>query len=172
VPDNGKILIGDIDIQHLSTSLLRKKIAAVQQQIDLFEGDFISNIALGDNDPDMDRIFEICQRIGLHPFIDQLPDRYQTVIREQGINLSGGQKQKIGIARAIYKDPQILILDEATSALDTVSEKKVLDALRWFYNQKKTIIVIAHRLSTIRQCDSVILLSQSKTVVSEITKEC
>jgi ATP-binding cassette subfamily B protein len=171
-PDEGKILIGDIDIQHLSTSLLRKKIAAVQQQIDLFEGDFISNIALGDNDPDMDRIFEICQRIGLHPFIDQLPDRYQTVIREQGINLSGGQKQKIGIARAIYKDPQILILDEATSALDAGSEKKVMDTLRWFYNQKKTIIVIAHRLSTIRQCDSVIFLNQSETVVSEITEEC
>ncbi len=171
-PDEGKILIGDIDIQHLSTSLLRKKIAAVQQHIDLFEGDFISNIALGDNEPDKDRIFEICQRIGLHSFIDQLPDRYQTVIREQGINLSGGQKQRIGIARAIYKDPQILILDEATSALDTVSEKKVLDTLRWFYNQKKTIIVIAHRLSTIRQCDSIILLSQSETVVSEITEEC
>jgi ATP-binding cassette, subfamily C, bacteriocin exporter len=171
-PDKGKILIGDIDIQHLSTSLLRKKIAAVQQHIDLFEGDFISNIALGDNEPDKDRIFEICQRIGLHSFIDQLPDRYQTVIREQGINLSGGQKQRIGIARAIYKDPQILILDEATSALDTVSEKKVLDTLRWFYNQKKTIIVIAHRLSTIRQCDSIILLSQSETVVSEITEEC
>jgi ATP-binding cassette, subfamily C, bacteriocin exporter len=171
-PDKGKILIADIDIQHLSTSLLRKKIAAVQQHIDLFEGDFISNIALGDNEPDKDRIFEICQRIGLHSFIDQLPDRYQTVIREQGINLSGGQKQRIGIARAIYKDPQILILDEATSALDTVSEKKVLDTLRWFYNQKKTIIVIAHRLSTIRQCDSIILLSQSETVVSEITEEC
>jgi ATP-binding cassette, subfamily C, bacteriocin exporter len=171
-PDEGKILIGDIDIQHLSTSLLRKKIAAVQQHIDLFEGDFISNIALGDYEPDKDRIFEICQRIGLHTFIDQLPDRYQTVIREQGINLSGGQKQRIGIARAIYKDPQILILDEATSALDTVSEKKVLDTLRWFYNQKKTIIVIAHRLSTIRQCDSIILLSQSEIVVSEITEEC
>jgi ATP-binding cassette subfamily B protein len=120
----------------------------------------------------MERIIEICQRIGLHSFIDHLPDRYQTVIREQGINLSGGQKQKIGIARAIYKDPQILILDEATSALDAGSEKKVMDALRWFYNQKKTIIVIAHRLSTIRQCDSVIFLNQSETVVSEITEEC
>ena len=171
VPHSGKILIGDIDIQHLSTSLLRKKIAAVQQQIDLFEGDFISNIALGENKPDMDRIIEICQRIGLHSLIDHLQDRYQTVIREQGINLSGGQKQRIGIARAIYKDPQILILDEATSALDAGSEKKVMDALRWFYNQKKTIIVIAHRLSTIRQCDSIIFLNQSETVVSEIAKE-
>jgi ABC-type bacteriocin/lantibiotic exporter with double-glycine peptidase domain len=172
LPDKGKILIGDIDIYHLSTSMLRKKIAAVQQHIDLFEGDFISNIALGDNEPDMDRIYEICQRIGLQSFIDQLPDRYRTVIREQGMNLSGGQKQRIGIARAIYKDPQILILDEATSALDAGSEKKVLDTLRWFYNQKKTIIVIAHRLSTILACDSIISLNQSEIVVSEITEEC
>jgi len=142
VPDKGKILIGDVDIQLLPTGIMRKKIAAVQQQIDLFEGDFISNIALGDDEPDMDRVYEICQRLGLQSFIDQLPDRYHTIIREQGVNLSGGQKQKIGIARAIYKDPQILILDEATSALDAGSEKKVLDTLRWFYNQKKTIIVM------------------------------
>ena len=161
IPDGGKIMIGDIDIQHLSTRILRKKIAAVQQHIDLFEGDFIYNIALGEDEPDMDRIYEICDRLGLQSFIDQLPDRYQTIIREQGLNLSGGQKQRIGIARAIYKDPQILILDEATSALDATSEKKVLDTLRWFYNQEKTIIVIAHRLSTIRQCDSIIFLKHS-----------
>jgi ATP-binding cassette, subfamily C, bacteriocin exporter len=172
VPDGGKIMIGDIDIQHLSTRILRKKIAAVQQHIDLFEGDFIYNIALGEKEPDMDRIHEICQRLGLQSFVDQLPERYQTIIREQGMNLSGGQKQRIGIARAIYKDPQILILDEATSALDAGSEKKVLDTLRWFYNQKKTIIVIAHRLSTIRQCDSIIFLNQSGDLVSEITEEC
>lgn len=165
VPDRGKIMIGDMDIQHLSTRILRKKIAAVQQHIDLFEGDFIYNIALGEQEPDMDRVCEICHRLGLHSFIDQLPDRYQTIVRERGMNLSGGQKQRIGIARALYKDPQILILDEATSALDTASEKKVLDTLRWFYDQKKTIVVIAHRLSTIRQCDSIVSLSHSTDAV-------
>ena len=91
---------------------------------------------------------------------------YRIVIRRLSgsrvMNLSGGQKQRIGIARAMYKDPQILILDEATSALDAGSEKKVLDTLRWFWNQKKTIIVIAHRISTIRQCDSIIFLNQSR----------
>ena len=167
-PDKGTILIGEIDIQDLSTRMLRKKIASVPQHTDLFEGDFISNIALGVNEPDLDRIYEICQRLGLQSFIDQLPERYQTIIREQGINLSGGQKQRIGIARAIYKDPQILILDEATSALDAGSEKKVLATLRWFWNQKKTIIVIAHRLSTIHQCDSIVFLKQSVDLVSEI----
>jgi ATP-binding cassette subfamily B protein len=152
--------------------MLRKRIASVQQHIDLFEGDFISNIALGENEPDMDRIFEICQHLGLQSFIDQLPEGYQTIIREQGVNLSGGQKQRIGIARAIYKDPQILILDEATSALDTENEKKVLDTLRWFYTREKTIIVIAHRLSTIRQCDSVIFLNEASDIVSKVTEEC
>ncbi|HEY2648311.1 MAG TPA: peptidase domain-containing ABC transporter [Puia sp.] len=160
-PDSGRILIGNIDIQHLSTRVLRERIAAVPQHTDLFEGDIISNIAFGEKEPDLDRIYEICQRLGLQVFIDQLPQGYQTIIREQGINLSGGQKQRIGIARAIYKDPQILILDEATSALDIESEKKVLDTLRWFHNQQKTIIVIAHRPNTIRQCDSIIFLKQS-----------
>jgi len=171
VPDEGKIMIGGIDIQHISTGILRKNIAAVQQYTDLFDGDFIYNIALGEEEPDMDRIYEICQRLGLQSFIDQLPDRYQTIIREQGVNLSGGQKQRIGIARAIYKDPQILILDEATSALDAISERKVMDTLRWFYNQKKTIIVIAHRLSTIRQCDSIVYLRHSTNAVLPLEEE-
>jgi ABC-type bacteriocin/lantibiotic exporter with double-glycine peptidase domain len=171
LPDGGKIMIGDIDIQHLSTRILRKKIAAVQQQIDIFEGDFIYNIALGEEEPDMDRIYEICHRLGLQSLIDQLPDRYQTIIREQGMNLSGGQKQRIGIARAIYKNPQILILDEATSALDEESENKVLETMRWFYNQKKTIIVIAHRPSIIRQCDSIIYLRHSKETVPLLEEE-
>jgi ATP-binding cassette subfamily B protein len=169
-PERGKILIGDIDIQLLSTSTLRKKIAVVPQNIDLFEGDFIFNIAFGDSKPDLDRVYEICQRLGLQPFIDQLPQRYQTMIREQGVNLSGGQKQRIGIARAMYRDPQILILDEATSALDTAGEKKVLDTIRWFWNQKKTIIVVSHRVSTIRQCDSVVFLNETLEQLSEITQ--
>jgi ABC-type bacteriocin transporter len=166
LPDSGRILIGNVDIQHLSTGVLRKRIVAVQQHIYLFEGDIISNIAFGEKEPDVHRIYEICRRIGLQTYIDLLPLRYQTIIREQGANLSGGQKQRIGIARAIYKDPQILILDEATSALDVESEKKVLDTLRWFYNQQKTIIVIAHRLSTIRECDSIIFLNHSTVRLS------
>ena len=103
IPDQGNILIGETDIRQISTAVLRKKIAAVPQQTDLFQGDFISNIALGEHEPDLERIFDICRRLGLHEFIDRLPGRYRSIIREQGINLSGGQKQKIGIARAIYR---------------------------------------------------------------------
>jgi ATP-binding cassette, subfamily C, bacteriocin exporter len=161
-PDQGKIRIGEMDIQFISTPVLRNRIAAVPQHTDLFQGDFISNIALGDHEPDTERIFDICNRLGLHEFITRLPSRYQTIIREQGINLSGGQKQRLGIARALYRDPAILILDEATSSLDPESERKVQETLRWFYNMKKTIIVIAHRLSTIKNCDTIILLKEGK----------
>jgi ATP-binding cassette, subfamily C, bacteriocin exporter len=163
--NEGNILIGEMDIQDISTTLWRDRVSAVPQQTDLFQGSFISNIALGDPVPDLGRIYDISQRLGLHEFIAQLPGRYHSVIREQGINLSGGQKQRLGIARALYRDPAILILDEATSALDPDSERKVQQTLLWFYNQKKTIIVIAHRLSTIKLCDTIVFLKQGKPAV-------
>jgi ATP-binding cassette, subfamily C, bacteriocin exporter len=164
--NGGNIMIGEMDVQYISTSVLRQKIAAVPQHTDLFQESVISNIAMGEIDPDLERIFNICNRLGLHEFISGLPGRYQTIIREQGINLSGGQKQRLGIARALYRDPSILILDEATSALDPESESKVQETLNWFYNQKKTIIIITHRLKTIKYCDSIIFLSQGKPAVS------
>ena len=160
----GNILIGDLDIQYISKGLLRKKIAAVPQHTDLFQGSFIANIALGDYDPDLERIIEICHRLGLHEYINQLPERYHMLIREQGVNLSGGQKQKLGIARALYRNPDILILDEATSALDPESEKKVHETLQWFFGNRKTIIFITHRFSTMRHCDSIVFLKQGKCV--------
>ena len=163
--NGGNILIGEMDIQYVSTVVLRQWVAAVPQHTDLFQGTIISNIALGEHEPDLERIFDICNRLGLHEFISRLPARYQTIIREQGINFSGGQKQRLGIARALYKDPAILILDEATSALDPESESKVLETLRWFYDKKKTIIVIAHRLTTIKYCDSIIFLKLGKPAV-------
>ena len=161
----GRILIGDLDIEYISTELIRKKIAAVPQQTDLFQGTIISNIALGEHEPDLERIIHICIRLGLDEFISQLPSGYQTMVREQGANLSGGQKQKLGIARALYRDPEILILDEATSALDPLSEQKVQETLNWFYLQNKTIILIAHRLTTIRYCNSIIFLKRGGAAV-------
>jgi ATP-binding cassette, subfamily C, bacteriocin exporter len=163
---NGNIKIGEIDIQNISNSILRKHIAAVPQQTDLFQGTIISNIALGENDPDLERIYDICNRLGLHEFIFGLPCRYQTIIHEQGVNLSGGQKQRLGIARALYKNPDILILDEATSGLDPESESKVQETLYWFNNQKKTIVVITHKLKTVLFCDSVIFLNQGKPALA------
>jgi len=137
----------------------------VPQHTDLFEGDFISNIALGEYEPDLNRVFDICHRLGLHEFITRLPQHYHTVIREQGANLSGGQKQRLAIARALYPNPAILILDEATSALDPETEHRVWETLRWFYDLKKTIVIISHRLTTIQQCDSIIFIKQGKPAI-------
>ena len=167
-PNGGSILIAEINIQYISSAVLKHKIAAVPQHIDLFQGTIISNIALGENKPDYERIFDICNRLGLHEFISGLPEQYQTMIREQGINLSGGQKQRLGIARALYRDPSILIMDEATSALDPESERKVQETLQWFYNQKKTIIIITHHQATIKYCNSIIFLKEGKPAVSGI----
>lgn len=156
--NSGQILIGDMDIKYISPGVLRHRIAAVPQHTDLFEGTIISNIALGHPEPDLQKIFDICYRLGLHEFIDQLPARYQTIISEQGNNFSGGQKQRLAIARALYRDPDILVLDEATSALDPESDRKVQETIRWFHERQKTILVIAHRLSTVKLCDSIIFI--------------
>ena len=165
-PGGGNIFIGKTDLDDLPTELVRKKIAAVPQHTDLFQGDFIFNISLGDPSPDLSRIREICQRLGLDDMIKQLPKGYHSVIREQGINLSGGQRQKMGIARALYLDPAILILDEATSALDPDNEKKVMEAIQWFYRGGRTIIIITHRPVPLDYCQSLIHLQQGKAVVS------
>jgi ATP-binding cassette subfamily B protein len=165
-PKEGNIFIGEMNIKYVSTALLRKQIAAVPQFTDLFHGTITSNIALGENKPDLGRIFDICKRLGLNDFISGLPEQYQTIIREQGINLSGGQKQRLAIARALYRDPAILILDEATSALDPESEGRVQETLKWFYDKKKTIIIITHRLTTIKICNSIIFLKQGQPAAS------
>jgi ATP-binding cassette, subfamily C, bacteriocin exporter len=158
IPDQGNILIGDTNIQQVSDDLIRRRVVAVPQQADLFHGTIIFNISLGDEKPDMERIIDICKQLGLHDFITRLPCGYNTIIRDQGSNLSGGQLQKLGLARALYRDPAILILDEATSAMDPESECQVQAALRWYHEKGTTIVVIAHRLSTIRCCDYIIFL--------------
>ena len=169
--NSGNIMIGETDIQDISTDVLREQISVVPQQTDLFEADIISNIALGEHTPNLERVFSICHRLGLDEFINQLPARYHTMIREQGMNLSGGQKQRLGIARALYRNPSIMILDEATSALDPETEQKVQETLRWFSGQKKTIVVISHRLNSIKSCDSIIFLGQGKEAFSGTHRE-
>ncbi len=165
-PDEGNILIGDIDIRRLPGHILRRQIAAVPQQTDLFRASITANIALGENEPDLQRICYLSRLLGLHDFINQLPEKYDTKIAEQGINLSGGQKQKISMARALYRDPEVLVLDEATSAMDPENESRVLETIRWFLNENKTVIVIAHRLSTIRTCESILFLRDGKCAAS------
>lgn len=160
--DKGRIYIGDYNIEHISVGSLRKQIAVVPQKIDLFSGHVIDNIAVGAFDPDMERVLKICDQLGISSFIEELPHGFQTHLGENGASLSGGQKQRIAIARALYRDPEILILDEATSSLDTVAEKFVHDTIDMLRNSGKTIIIIAHRLSTIRHAEKVVVLDDGK----------
>ncbi len=161
---SGKIMIGDYDINYISNYSLRNLISVVPQQIDLFSGNVIENIALGEDFPNYQRIIELTKKLDILDFIEKLPDGFQTYLGENGALLSGGQKQRIAIARALYKNPEILILDEATSSLDTASEQVIQKTLDEFKSQGKTMIVIAHRLSTIAQSDKILVLTDGKVV--------
>jgi len=156
----GNIFIGKHSIKYLNNTSLRNLLSVVPQQIDLFAG----NITIGDYQPDLLRVVDICTKLGILEFIEQLPDGFQTYLGENGTSLSGGQKQRIAIARALYRDPEVLILDEATSSLDSASEQYVQQTINFLRQQKKTIIIIAHRLSTIRNADKIIVLDRGKMI--------
>lgn len=167
----GKIMIGNYDIQYISNQSLRTMVSVVPQQIDLFSGNVIDNIALGEDIPNMQRIIDITKKLGILEFIEKLPNGFQTYLGENGSQLSGGQKQRIAIARALYKNPEILILDEATSALDTESEQIIQRTLDEFKAQGKTMIVIAHRLSTIAHSDTILVMKEGKVIEQGSHKE-
>ncbi|HIC8924101.1 TPA: peptidase domain-containing ABC transporter [Elizabethkingia anophelis] len=160
----GKILIGDYDINYISNYSLRSLISVVPQQIDLFSGNVIENIALGEDFPDVQRILDITKKLGILTFVEKLPNGFQTYLGENGALLSGGQKQRIAIARALYKNPEILILDEATSSLDTESELVIQNTLNEFRSQGKTMVVIAHRLSTIANADTILVMKEGQII--------
>jgi ATP-binding cassette, subfamily C, bacteriocin exporter len=161
---SGQIRIGIYDISQISNKSLRCCIGTVPQQIELFAGSIIDNIAIGDFNPDMKYIIELTEQLGLKGFIDGLPNGFNTYIGEQGTSLSGGERQRIAIARALYKKPDILIFDEATSSLDSISEKYVKKTLDSLASQGKTVIIIAHRLSTVKNADMIIVIDQGKVV--------
>lgn len=155
---HGHIRIGKHDIAGIDNRSLRQRIGTVPQHIELFAGSITENIAVGDLHPDMARISALIELLGLQDFIDRQPKGYQTQIGEHGVNLSGGERQRIAIARALYKNPDIIILDEATSSLDNIAERHVKKTLDVLKNAGKTIIVIAHRLSTVKNADQIIVL--------------
>ncbi|APU95968.1 peptidase domain-containing ABC transporter [Sphingobacterium siyangense] len=154
----GKISIGQYDLNYISKSSLRERIAIVPQQIDLFSGNVVSNIAVGEDIPNFQRLLQVVNELDMMSFIEKLPAGFETQLGENGSMLSGGQRQRIAIARALYRNPDILILDEATSALDTSTEQVIQRAFRRFKDSGKTMIVIAHRLSTIAEADTIMVL--------------
>lgn len=154
----GNIFIGEHSIKKITNKSLREMIAIVPQVTELFSGSVISNIAIGREEVDVEKVLRICTQLGITNFIEQLPEGFKTPIGESNAALSGGQKQRISIARALYRDPEILILDEATSSLDPVSERCVQDAICNFIKDGKTVIVITHRLSSVFKADKIIVL--------------
>ena len=161
---SGTIKIGNLSISQVSNESLRRMVGSVPQQIELFAGTITDNIALGDFEPNMKRIIELSEKLGIREFIEKLPNSYMTQIGEHGASLSGGERQRIAIARALYKNPEILIFDEATSSLDSISERYVKETLDSLARDGKTIIVIAHRLSTVKNADTIIVLEEGRMV--------
>lgn len=160
---SGSILIDDIDIKEYKIDDLRSLMGIVTQETILFNDTVFNNIAFGLKDVDHDHVVQAAKIANAHEFISQMPEGYQTNIGDRGLKLSGGQRQRLSIARAVLRNPPILILDEATSALDTESERLVQDALEKVM-KSRTSIVIAHRLSTIQNADEIIVLDKGRIV--------
>ena len=160
-PTAGAILADGIDLRNIRLESYRARLAIVPQEVFLFDGTVAENIAYGRRSAETVGIVEAARRANAHPFIEQLPEGYDTLIGERGIKLSGGQRQRLSIARAILADPEILILDEATSNLDTESEQLIQASLTDLV-ASRTTFVIAHRLSTITHADMIVVLKTGR----------
>ena len=163
IPQEGAIYIDEVDTRHMNPLWLRQHIGVVLQENYLFSGTIRENIALPRPDAPIELIIQAAQIAGVHDFIKELPEGYDTFVGERGSTLSGGQKQRIAIARALITNPRILIFDEATSALDYESERMIQSNLVQI-KRGRTVFVIAHRLSTVRDCDVIIALDKGQIV--------
>ncbi len=157
--EEGNIFINNNNINDINKTYLRNKIAYVPQNVELFTGSVLENIKLGKIDATISDVKKACKLAGCSEFIEKMPLNYNSFLEEAGANLSGGERQRIALARALLKNPEILILDEATSSLDFVSEQEIYNNL---FNLDSTVIIIAHRLSTIRRCDEIIVIDKHR----------
>ncbi len=162
-PQGGSITIDGIDVSHLTRKSLRKAFAMVLQDTWLFQGTIFENIAYGKKDATLEEVVEVAKAAKIHTYIMHLPNGYDTVLNEDGINISQGQKQLLTIARAMLLDAKMLILDEATSNVDTRTELQIQDAMRHLM-KGKTCFVIAHRLSTIQNADTILVVDGGNIV--------
>lgn len=169
-PQEGKILIDGEDIKDIKIKFLRKNISLISQDIFLFSDTILENLKFAKQDADLDEIKNACKKAKILDFIENLPDKFNTKIGERGLKISGGERQRIAIARAILKDAPILILDEATSQLDSITEDTIKEFLIENKN-RKTIIVIAHRLSTVNIADKIILIDNGMIIAEGKHKE-
>jgi subfamily B ATP-binding cassette protein MsbA len=160
---SGAILVDDVDVRELSLHDLRSAVGTVPQEPTLFSGTVRDNIAYADPAATVDQVEAAARVANAHEFIERLPQGYDTLVGERGVKLSGGQRQRIAIARAVLKDPAVLVLDEATSSLDNESERLVESALERLLVGRTTLI-IAHRLSTVQRADRLVVLEHGQIV--------
>jgi ABC-type multidrug transport system fused ATPase/permease subunit len=158
-PTTGQLLMDGRPVDDYELTSLRRRIGYVSQSAMLLTGTILDNLCYGDNDANQDQIEQAARAAGIHDFIADLPDGYLTLVGERGINFSEGQKQRLSIARALVKNPDILVLDEPTASLDSITEKTIFDALPPLV-QNKTLIVVAHRLATVLKSDSILVLNE------------
>lgn len=168
-PRQGKISIDGQDIRGTSLTSLRSQISLVQQDLVLFSGTIEDNIRVGKAEATEEEIRLAADRANALPFIEELPEGFQTMVGERGVRLSGGQKQRIAIARAFLKDAPILVLDESTSHLDSLSERLVYEALERLM-EKRTTLIVAHRISTVKRADKIVVMDRGR-IVQEGTHE-
>ena len=162
-PTSGEILIDDQKINNYSIKSLRKNISLVSQDISLFDDTVINNIKYSNLNASEKEIFEAAKLSHCDEFIQNMPNGYNTMIGENGVRLSGGEKQRLSIARAMLKDSKIILLDEATSSLDSETEEKIQKAINSL-TKGKTTLVIAHRLSTVINCNKIYVIEKGKVV--------
>lgn len=159
----GRITIGGQDINSYNLKWWRRQCGVVMQDGVIFSESIARNIAVDDGEVDLDRLEQAARIANIHDYVMSLPLKYNTLIGRDGVGLSQGQKQRILIARAVYKNPSFIFLDEATNALDAKNERAIVENLNEFY-QGRTVIVVAHRLSTVKNADQIVVLDNGKVV--------
>lgn len=169
-PNKGTVKVGDTPLEHINPHLWRAKTGAVMQEGFIFSETIARNIAVGEERIDMERLRRAVTVANVRDFIDSLPLGYHTKIGMEGNGISQGQKQRLLIARAVYKNPEFLFFDEATNALDANNEKEIMGHLHEFY-QGKTVVVVAHRLSTVKDADKIVVLDKGKIAEEGTHKE-
>jgi ABC-type transport system involved in Fe-S cluster assembly fused permease/ATPase subunit len=162
-PKSGSIYVNNMNINRVSQDSLREIIGVVPQDTVLFNDTIYYNIAYGNTKASEEQVISAAKNADIHDFISSLPDGYQTIVGERGLKLSGGEKQRVAIARTILKNPKIFFFDEATSALDTSTEKEIQKNLEKV-SKNKTTLIIAHRLSTAANADQIIVLDKGEII--------
>lgn len=160
-PTNGTVYIDDINLKNIDIATVRRNVASAMQDVFLFSDTIFNNIAYGEPNVTYDDVVRVAKMADAHSFIEKLPDGYDTIVGERGMGLSGGQRQRISLARALLKNPAILILDDTTSALDMETEYQIQENLK---ETHKTKVIIAHRISSVKNADLILVLNQGNIV--------